>query len=488
MRLAWIQQLDMSRESGQISEESKSEDRDEVVCSASNICLDDRTSDSVHYKEDVCQKSSRLIVDLTETDEDKLFIEQEGESQMVEVRSRKLTEKGRYYQTEVKVKTFKSKKSTFSGTLRKTLLLRGQCNKLPTWKQEFSKAEVLWSELADAYNEIRETAQDEELASIRDIWEQVCGEWSNFERDVRDEIKYLEQAVLESRSVSSKGYKKSKMAKSINSSVDTALSTKVDKYKLQQEEAALKVKLAFVEQEKAVKIEKLVQEQKLEELKLKMELELSRAKLSVCKEIEKEQIPSLEEDDLASLPSESKGDGVSTSTGVAYTSAQSQVSLAPALTTTSTPKSPTCSLRVAAPSFSPAAVTQSVFTVRHFEHGLGLPTQGEVLSSQTVTTTRIDPPVTIPFNGPSPIMSAVITSPSSYQSAHFQSQTNSVSEGWEKVASSLEKCMDKLTEANLEQSTVSKQLFVSGQLPKITIPIFNGDPCNTQFGKVPLML
>ena len=95
---------------------------------------------------------------------------------------------------------------------------------------------------------------------------------------------------------------------------------------------------------------------------------------------------------LQSLP-------VSTSTSVAYTSAQSQVSLAPALTTTSTPKSPTCSLRVAAPSLSPAAVTQSVFTVRHFEHGLGLPTQGEVLSSQTVTPTRIDPPVTIPFNG-----------------------------------------------------------------------------------------
>ena len=159
-------------------------------------------------------------------------------------------------------------------------------------------------------NPIRETAQDEELASIRDIWEQVGGEWSNFERDVKDEIKYLEQAVLESGSVSSRGSKKSKMAKSINSSVDTALSTKVDKYKLQQEEAALKVKLAFVEQEKALKMEKLVQEQKLEELKLKVELELSRAKVSVCKEIEKEQIPSLEEDDLASLPSESKGDGV----------------------------------------------------------------------------------------------------------------------------------------------------------------------------------
>ena len=40
--------------------------------------------------------------------------------------------------------------------------------------------------------------------------------------------------------------------------MDTVLSTKVDKYKLQQEEAALKVKLAFVEQEKAVKLEREV--------------------------------------------------------------------------------------------------------------------------------------------------------------------------------------------------------------------------------------
>ena len=39
-----------------------------------------------------------------------------------------------------------------------------------------------------------------ELAKVRNIWEQVCGEWSDFERDVRDEIKYLEQTVLESNS------------------------------------------------------------------------------------------------------------------------------------------------------------------------------------------------------------------------------------------------------------------------------------------------
>ena len=71
----------------------------------------------------------------------------------------------------------------------------------------------------------------------------------------------------------------------------------------------MKVKLAYVEQEKALEIEKLIQEQKMEELKLERDLELSRAKLNVFEEIEKGQMPSLE-DDLANLPSEGKGEGV----------------------------------------------------------------------------------------------------------------------------------------------------------------------------------
>ena len=176
-----------------------------------------------------------------------------------------------------------------------------------------------------------------------------------------------------------------------------------------------------MEQEKALEIEKLMQEQKLEELKLKRELELSRTKLNVCEEIEKEQTPSLEED-FANLPSESKEEGVkrflqslpvTTIISVANTSVQFQTSLVPVLTTTFTPNSTTFSLQATAPSFSLGAVTQSVFTVRHFEHGHGLPTLGEVPSSQAVTPTRIDPPITNHVSGPSPIMSAVITPPSS---------------------------------------------------------------------------
>lgn len=52
--------------------------------------------------------------------------------------------------------------------------------------------------------------------------------------------------MLDSGSVSSKGSKKSKLAKSFKSRT-SVLSTRADKCKLQQEEAALKVKLAYVQ-------------------------------------------------------------------------------------------------------------------------------------------------------------------------------------------------------------------------------------------------
>ena len=299
---------------------------------------------------------------------------------------------------------------------------------------------------------------------------------------MRDGIKYLEQTVLKSCSVKSKGSKLNKSIKSLKSksSVDSEHSSKVDKYKLQQEEAALKVKLAYVEQEKALEIEKLIQEQKMEELQLKRDLELNRAKLNVFEEIEKEQMPSLE-DDLANLLPEGKGKGVkrllqslpvTTSTSEASTSVQLQVSQTPALTITSTHKSTSNNLRATAPSFSPGAVTQSVFTVRHFDHGHSPPTPGEV-PSENVTSDRINPPVTSSFSGPPPIMSTMVTLASTYQPVNSQRQVYSFSDGLDRMALSLERCMDKLTEANLEQSTVSKQLFVSGQLPKLTI---NGDP------------
>ena len=184
---------------------------------------------------------------------------------MSEVRSTKPTEKGCSYEVENLVKSKKSQKTTLVGTLRKTLFLRGSCCEI-SMKQEFSKAQVLWSEIGDTYSEIIKIAQDYEMRNVEAIWEQVCREWYDFEKDAREEIKYLEQTMLDSGYVSSKGSKKSELARSVKSrtSVNTVLSTRADKCKLQPEEAALKVKLAYVEHEKAIEMEKIRIEQKLE--------------------------------------------------------------------------------------------------------------------------------------------------------------------------------------------------------------------------------
>ena len=81
------------------------------------------SSASNNYLDGACEMSSRLIVELPDVDEDKAYSEEKNKDQFVEVRNRKLTEKGRSYQTEINIKLFKSMRSTFTGTMRKTLLL-----------------------------------------------------------------------------------------------------------------------------------------------------------------------------------------------------------------------------------------------------------------------------------------------------------------------------------------------------------------------------
>ena len=165
--------------------------------------------------------------------------------------SRKLTEKGLPYQIDMKVNSFKSKETALTKTLRKTLLLRGKCSKVYVRKQELSKAQVLGSEFEDLYPE----------------------------SDVMEEIKYLEQATLKSCSTSSKGSNRSKISKqSGRSTTNSESQTKIDKYELQKEKAALKVKIAFAKQERELKLAKVHQEQKLEEFELLREFELNKAK------------------------------------------------------------------------------------------------------------------------------------------------------------------------------------------------------------------
>ena len=212
-------------------------------------------------------------------------------------------------------------------------------------------------------------------------------------------------------------------------------------------------------------MEKIRSEQKLDELKLKREIQLSKAKLNVCEKIELEEQSSLVED-LAHIPSESKGEQVTqylqslpvtTGTSVGNTAVHPQASQAPVLNTPSTPKSTTCDLRASAPSFPTRAVTQTVYAGHYLAHKLSYPTKRELPNSETMSPTRNDSVTTRPFTGPSPIMSAVTTPV--YQSVHPRGQGHSIGEGWERVAFPLERCMDKLTEANFgtkycEQTTV----------------------------------
>ena len=146
--------LIMSRELSDVPEASWPDVCGEVIISASNNCLDD-----------VCERPSPLVVDLSENAENKGFFHVENEQHSSEVRIRKLTEKGQSYQNDIKLNSFKNKMSSFKGTLKKTLLFRGHYNELSKWKQELSKAQVLGNDFVDAYNDILETVPDNDRVS-----------------------------------------------------------------------------------------------------------------------------------------------------------------------------------------------------------------------------------------------------------------------------------------------------------------------------------
>ena len=163
--------------------------------------------------------------------------------------------------------------------MRSTLLLRGHNNDVSVRKHELSRCQILWSEFGDIYNEIKEICEETDLLPINSVWGQVCSEWNNFELTANSEIQYLQEVRIETVSKSSKNtHRTRKSRKSKASSIFTS-TTENEKYELQKEEAALKIKLAFAEEEQKLKIEQkraevlcLEQESKLEALKLKREL------------------------------------------------------------------------------------------------------------------------------------------------------------------------------------------------------------------------
>ena len=125
------------------------------------------------FVDDVYEKSSPLIVDLSKTAENKAFIEHENEELVSEVRSRKLTEKGCSYEVENLVKSKKVSEDHACRNTKEIIVASGMLLWNKHRKQEFSKAQVLWNEIGDRYSEIIEIAQDHEMRNVGAIWEQI---------------------------------------------------------------------------------------------------------------------------------------------------------------------------------------------------------------------------------------------------------------------------------------------------------------------------
>ena len=337
------------------------------------------------------------------------------------VRRRLMTTKGYHYVMDVKMGNLKVKRSELVKRMRATLLQRGQSVKLSKFKKELSEAQVIYAEFKDIVGGIKEFVNPgESLDEIEGVVQETEREWSSFEANIKAEIRHLEiieQQKIESRSVawssksssrvSSKDKDSLKSKRSSTSSVETA------KFQLLKEEAALKAKLAFAEEERKLEVEqrrvelmKLEQEQKLEELRLKSELAQNQAMLNVCLTEEREEMVDLEQN----------------------------------------------------------------LNLENIENFLkSIP----VVSDIAQTPVHQDPMYTVSQ------VDGAQTTPSPQRCSALSPQAATFTP----VSAILEKCMDKLVEtssklvaATVEQNQVNRRLAISGQLPKISIPVFNGDP------------
>ena len=165
-----------------------------------------------------------------------------------------MTEKGLEYHINPKTKKLKAKKQKFTKQVRSTLLLRGQERHVDRIKPEF-RAQVLLGEFYDILQEFRDIANDHDINEAICLEEQIEWEWGDFKKDVRDKIKYLENLMQEERRLETCSRVSSKSKKSNRSSTTKASSVKSSKLYLEQEQAALKVKLVYMEEEEKLKLE-----------------------------------------------------------------------------------------------------------------------------------------------------------------------------------------------------------------------------------------
>ena len=345
-----------------------------------------------------------------------------GGTEDTPTRQRTMTEKGYVYQLNVKTSNLKTKKNDLVKRMRSTLLNRGQCLDLAKFKRELSEAQVVYSEFQDLVDDIKVFAKpDEYLRDVERVVEQVDREWASFETDIRAEIKHLEfveQQKIECESVHSKrsGRVSNKSEKSKPSSV-ISHSVKDEKFQLRKEEAALKAKLAFTEAERKLKLE----QKKAELLKLDQEAKLEKLKI---------------ESDLAQY--------------------QAKLNVC-ALTEKEELIDAEQDLNSVPPIDKDKDMGKFLDSLPAMDNSHLTPVKQEKSLSPINQTQPID-------NGAFTTLSPNATPFTPYSVA-------------------LEKCMDKLVEtsdklvtATVEQNTVNKQLAVAGQLPKISIPVFAGDP------------
>ena len=336
-----------------------------------------------------------------------------------ETRTRTLTDKGRQYQLDLKTKILKELRLKLVKQVRSTLLLRGKSENINIIKQEFSKLQVLFGEFQDIYGELSDFKMGkEDMSEVIRMKEQTEREWRTFENDIRAEIVYLEQLNIKQQEleVRSLVFSKSKGSRRSNRSS----SVKSVKLHLEQEQAALRVKLAFMEEEtklkqeqKRIELLKQEQEENLKRLQLKNELAQNQAKLDICITTEKE---------------EEFGSDIS----------------------------------IGMPDSGFDKETQMK---RFLDSQAG----NEVLESLPVNYQDALVPAEPVIQPPFPPMELIVDA--SQQASNVSNQDM------------LKKCMDKLvdvntklTEVTLDQNDVNIKLAASVQLPKINIPIFDGDP------------
>ena len=66
--------------------------------------------------------------------------------------------------------------------MRQVLLNIGRANDVNFWKQEYSKAQIQWTEFGDLYLELKELIanDDEQVNQVERIQNHIQNEWNNF--------------------------------------------------------------------------------------------------------------------------------------------------------------------------------------------------------------------------------------------------------------------------------------------------------------------